>query len=90
MGLFDKLLSCNLSKELARMAGGCTTRALAECLVPTNSTLSQTLKDQPASPERYRYRLEGNSHPWRKLGPFEAKGRLKQVSTRGEIKGSDD
>ena len=90
MGLLHELFGFRVTKAVARMAGGCTTRALAECLVPTNSTLSQTLKDRPASPERYRYRLEGNSHPWRKLGPFEAKGRLKQVSTRGEIKGSDD
>ena len=52
---------------------GCTTKALAEFLVPTMSKLSQTLKDQSASPERYRYRLEGNGHPWRKPRRFEAK-----------------
>jgi len=39
------------------MAGGCTTKTLAECLVTTKSTLAQTLKDQSASRERYRYRL---------------------------------
>jgi hypothetical protein len=35
----------------------CTTKALAEFLVPTKSKLSQTLKDQSASSEPYRYRL---------------------------------
>jgi len=35
----------------------CSTKALAEFFVPTKSKLCQTLKDQSASPERYRYRL---------------------------------
>jgi hypothetical protein len=43
---------------------GCSTKALAEFVVPTESELSQALKDQYASTERYRYRLEGNGHPW--------------------------
>jgi hypothetical protein len=42
---------------------GCATKALAEFVVPTKSKISQTLKDQSASPERYRYRLEENGHP---------------------------
>jgi len=37
--------------------------------------LSQTLKDQSASSERYRYRLEGNGHPWPNPRRFEAKVR---------------
>jgi hypothetical protein len=52
---------------------GCARKALAEFLVPTKSKLSQTLKDQFASREPYRYRLEGKGHPWRKPRPFEAK-----------------
>jgi hypothetical protein len=72
-GLAHKLFSCHLGKALARTAGGCTSKALAEYLVPTKSKLSQTLKNQPAFPERYRYRLEGNGHPWRKPRGFEAK-----------------
>ena len=42
---------------------GCATKTLAESLVSRKSKLSQTLKDQSASPEHYRYRLEGNGHP---------------------------
>ena len=42
---------------------GCATKALAEFPVPTKSKISQTLKEQSASLERYRYRLEGNGHP---------------------------
>ena len=52
---------------------GCATKALAEFPVPTKSKLSQTLKDQSASSERYRYRLEGNGHPSRKPPRFEGK-----------------
>jgi len=51
---------------------GYATRVLAEFLVPTKSKLCQTLKDQSASPEPYRYRLEGNGHPWREPRRFEA------------------
>jgi len=36
---------------------GCNTKARAEFLVPTKSKLSQTLKDQSATREPYRYRL---------------------------------
>ena len=52
---------------------GCTAKALAEYLVPTKSNLSQPLKDQAASPEGYRYRLEGNDHSRRKPRRFEAR-----------------
>jgi hypothetical protein len=52
---------------------GYNTKTLAECLIPTKSKPSQTLKDQFASAERRRYRLEGNGHPWRKPRRFEAK-----------------
>jgi len=52
---------------------GCATKALAEFLVPTKLKISQTLKDQSASSEPYRYRLAGNGHPWRKLRRNKAK-----------------
>jgi len=52
---------------------GCATKALAKFFVPTKSNIFQNLKDQSASPKRYRYRLEGNGHPWRKPRRFEAK-----------------
>ena len=51
----------------------CATKALAEFFLPTKSKLCQTLKDQSPCPERYRYRLEGNGHPWRKPLRLEAK-----------------
>jgi hypothetical protein len=57
MKVIPYAISCHRSKGATRMAGGCTTKALAEFLVPTKSKLSQTLKDQSASPKPYRYRL---------------------------------
>ena len=81
MQLLRELFSCHLGKALARMAGECTAKPLAEFPVPTQSKLPQTLKDQSASRERYRYRLEGNGHPWRKPRRFEAK--LRQIVPRG-------
>jgi len=69
MKVIPYAISCHRSKGATRMAGGCTKKVLAEFVVPTKSKLSQTLKDQFASPEPYRYHLEGNGHPWRKPRP---------------------
>jgi len=44
----------------------CSTKAPAEPLAPTNSKVSQTLKDPFASPDANRYRLEGNGRPGQK------------------------
>jgi hypothetical protein len=49
------------------MAGGCATKAPAEFVVPTKSKISQTLKDQSASPERYRIALRGMAIPGESL-----------------------